>query len=306
MSTPDGPADFLLVFLDCIGRTSNQLAGPLADVAAVSGRTGSHAVPVRLLGRLAQLTEDEGRITSRISQRRATLIQDCKSRGGDLTLFDSHEAELYREEETERSQLRERWYSDLPPEQKTDFDSLCLGMAESVIRPCVPLEAPDCLWGPLARLALEHSAINWRYDARFKQKQQSLAHRRQNITVAATILEGLTKQKHEAGKRLIGRWFRELTPAQCAAFDAIIAGKVTTPTPLAKGQEDDVPKGPGRPPKLSKADYELRDDWHRARDASVEKKDFVKDKGTSVKALDRALDRCYQADKNPPKKVSQG
>jgi hypothetical protein len=53
-----------------------------------------------------------------------------------------------------------------------------------------------------------------------------LANRGQrNPTVVESLLGGITAAEEEARSRLIGRWFRELTPGQAAAFDKARAGQ---------------------------------------------------------------------------------
>jgi hypothetical protein len=212
---------------------------------------------VRVRGLLAQLAEEDREITRRFEWQRGTAIQKGISRGGTSTLTDTTLIDLFHREEADRSSLRERWYLGLTLDDKAAVDSLCWAIAESVVRPHFPPSLPACLHGPMARVALEYAAIVRRATVVRQDCERRLANR--NHTVVESILRRLAHDEEEAKLRLIGRWFRELTPEQQVAFDscscgddsdwpgaghdAVAGGSEPTPLPENAARRSPLPPG---------------------------------------------------------------
>jgi hypothetical protein len=177
---------------------------------------------VRLLGPLAQLAEKDSEIVGRFAWQRGAAAQDFITRQRyKTTAYDSALLELYRKEEADRSGAREQWHRGLSPPARTALDNHCLTIAGVVLLPLFPAGLPASLRGPLARLALEYAAVVRRADAERKEREKCLAHRGLGVgNVVESILRGITDREEEARSRLEGRWFRELTPEQAAAFDS--------------------------------------------------------------------------------------
>ena len=127
---------------------------------------------------------------------------------------------MYRQEEADRSALRERWVGGLPGKDKETLEALCLAIAGPVVRACLPPDLPTCIHGSMARLAIEYGAFCRRDAAERREREASLVDRGLgNRSVRNSVLSGFVKEAAEAASRLIGRWFRELTPEQAASFD---------------------------------------------------------------------------------------
>jgi hypothetical protein len=243
--TPLDPAALVQTFLNAVEPNANQLPDPFGDDFSSSGLIGGHAPPVRLRGLLAQLADEGREITRRLVWQRGKASQDFVGRGNS-TAFDSQVRELYRQEEAERSQLRERWFCGLASADKAAIDDFCLDIAGSVVRPIFPSSVPASLHGPLARLALECATISRRAAAERQERERSLGDRGLgNRSVAESILGGFAHTEAEAKSRLLGRWFRELTPAQAAAFDANRPIGVTPPAAESAATSPDRAGGEG-------------------------------------------------------------
>jgi hypothetical protein len=199
---------------------------------------------LRLRGLLAQLAENDREIARVFDHQRGTVTQQFTSRGlFKSTACDSALRELYRREEADRSRSREQWYSGLAPADRAALDDHWLAIAGAVLHPLFPPELPASLHGPLARLALEDAVLARRFAARRDETEKSLIERRLgNRTVVVSILRGITGAEDEARSRLEGRWFRELTLEQQAAFDSYCP-EFATASP-----KDSVPAPPSSAP----------------------------------------------------------
>ena len=220
MPAPADPAGLVHTFLNRVRSNVEGLPDPFAVDVISSGQNGGRSWPVRLRGLLAQLVEKDKEITRAFVWQRGAVTQKFISRGLS-TAYDTELRELYRKEEADRSSSREQWYCGLSIADKAAFDDLCLALTGAVLFPLFPPGLPACLRGPLARLASEFAALVRRADAERKEREKCLANRGQgNRTVVKPILRGITDAEEEARSRLIGRWLRELTPDQQAAFDS--------------------------------------------------------------------------------------
>jgi hypothetical protein len=252
MSATD-PEGLVRTFLDCIRPSANQLPDPFCDEFTTLGASSERPLPARLRGLLARLTEDDRELTRTFVQRRGATTQEFITRRTyNSTAYDARVRELYRQVEADRSNLREHWYGGLSPDDRSAVDDLCLVVAGPVVRPYFPPSLPACLDAPLARLALEHAAIVRRAAAVRQECEESLPNRSlTNRTVVESILRGFAQVEGEATARLIGRWLRELTPEQAAAFDR--TGPVGTELHTRSSPISNPPLAPSIPADLQAA-----------------------------------------------------
>jgi hypothetical protein len=163
MSAPSDPVGHVRAFLSRIAPLANQLSDPFSDDSHKSVPCGS----VRIFGLLGQLNGTERKITRDYMRLADATTQKYISLGtSNSTAHDSELQELFRREEAERSSAREGWFGELSTDLKVAVNDLCLALSDTVVRPCFPPNLPACLYGPLARLALEYAALVRRYAAR--------------------------------------------------------------------------------------------------------------------------------------------
>ena len=203
--------DIVVAFLDRVKPKAKELLDSCSD--------GKRSLSVRGRGLLMQLAEMEEYISRATTRQHGEVTQKFIS-SGNSTAFFSEIRELYRKDGAHRSSSWEEWYRGLPlPDRKT-LDSEYLTIVEEALRPLFPPQLPNILNGPLARLALEYASLVWRFAGRLQATEKSLADRNfRNHTVVESVLRGLKAVEEESKSRLVGQWFRELTPEQVAAFD---------------------------------------------------------------------------------------
>ncbi len=234
MSTPADPVGLVGAFLDSIEPHADQLPDPFADGFTSSPPAGDLTLPVRLLGLLGQVAEEEKGIAHAFVRQRAAVLQDYTSRGlSNSTAYDGEVRGLFNRAEADRSGLHHRWYTGLSMDHKGAFDAFCLAVAGPVVRPFLPPSLPVCLHGPLARLALEYAAIVRRAAAVRREREERLVNCGLGAkTVLDSVSRSITNDREVAKSRLIVRWFCELTPEQEAAFDSppvVQGGELTRP-----------------------------------------------------------------------------
>ena len=215
MATPFDANDLIATFLNSVGLIANEVPDPFAH--DITSRLDP-ALPVRIRGRFAQLAEKDLEITRVFAWQQGEVIQNFIS-SINTGLF-SKLRELYQKEEADRSKSREQWFCGLAPKDQAMFDNHCLFVGGTVFHPLLPPDVPDYLRGPLARLAVEYAALFRRSDFRRNETEKALASRgRQNHTIVESVLNALARVHEEAKSGLVGRWLRELTLEQGAAFD---------------------------------------------------------------------------------------
>jgi hypothetical protein len=269
------------------------LDGQLGADVTSSGQSGGRPWSVRLRGLLAQLVEKDKEITRAFVWQRGAVTQKFISRGLS-TAYDSELRGLYSKQEADRSSSWEQWYCGLSMADKAAFDDLCLALAGAVLIPLFPPDLPTCLRGPLARLALEFAALVRRADAERKERGESLANRGQrNRTVVEPILRGITDAEEEAKLRLLGRWFRELTPEQGVAFDS--SGPAPIMARAGPAESSEVAGRRGHPPLTPERlayYHDIKERWERAKGAGVRKIQFCQDNHITRETLETALRTC--------------
>jgi hypothetical protein len=304
MSPPTNPAALIRTFLNGVRPNATGLPDPFSDDFTCLGECGNR-LPVRVRGLLAQHTEQEREMARAFASQRGALTQEFISRRTfNTTAYDASLRKLYRQEGAERSRLRELWYYELSKEAQAAFDDLCVTLAASIVESSFPPPLPPCLRGPLARLALEYATIVRRADAERQESEQRLANQGQrNPGVVESVLCGVANVEEEDTSRLIGRWFRELTPEQQAAFaaPALVLPLAETPTQTGTSQRRERgtnggkahkakgktgPKGPRTDPK---EDERIFSAWKSGHHKDYE--DLARE--LNMKRLDvaRAIDR---------------
>ena len=132
-----------------------------------------------------------------------------------------------RDEDVERSQIRERWFCALETCNQESFHHYCLQICGCLIDTSFPKGVEDLLRGPLARLALEAAAIERLFEERRTDlRKQCRARGIGNSSIVNSLVSRLVRHEEEAKVRLVGRWYRELTPKQSATID----GEVLDPS----------------------------------------------------------------------------
>jgi hypothetical protein len=248
MPTPFEPPDFVANFLNKVELNADEIPHPYGhDIISPT----DPGLPVRVRGHLSQLAEKDLEITRVFAWQHGETVQKFISSKN--TGYYSMLRELYRKEETDRSKSREKWFCGLAPKDQSMFDDHCLLVAGTVLHPLFPPDAPACLRGPLARLALEYSALVRRAAFRRNETEKSLAScGQQNHTIVKSVLNALVRVHEEAKSGLVGRWFRELTPEQETAFDGGNLG-------AKAGGADEAKVDDGKPAKYLKNWREILD-----------------------------------------------
>jgi hypothetical protein len=240
------PAVLVRALVDCVAPNSGEVPDLFAGEAGALGRNGDRAVPARLHGLLARLAEEEREIARRFEWQRGALIQEAISRGmNQNTATDNGLRSLNQKEEAERSKLREDWYCGLSAQDKAAVDNLCLTVADTTVRQCFPASVVPSLHAPLARLAIEDAALGRRCAARRNVMERRLVNRGAGPTVVRSMLSALAHDEEDAKLRLIGRWFRELTPGQQAAFDGTEQKSAAERSASTPGRSQQRGKGKG-------------------------------------------------------------
>jgi hypothetical protein len=226
MSTPTDPEGVVRTLLERIKLKSEELPDVLSAGVVTAGGSGAPARPLRLLGPLAELAEKEMEIARGVARHRGAVTQAMISRRlASSSIHDCEMLELYRKEEADRSSTRGQWYGGLAPPERAAFDHYCLVIAGAVLDRLFPPDIPGCLCPPLAGLALEYAALVRRADAERNETEKCLVARGSNHTVVKNVLRGITEREEEARSHLVGRWFRELTAEQAAAFAPPASGR---------------------------------------------------------------------------------
>ena len=221
MSTPPDPVGLLRPFLTAVEGNANRLVEGFDACFTSPVPGGHHTQPVRLRGQIGQLREAERVLARATTAQHGTITHEFITRRMyKSTAYDAEVRKLYEQEEVDRSRAQEEWYAGLTGDDKVVLDTCCLAIADSIIRPHFPKHLPACVHGPLARLALQYSAIVRRAVTQRADRERSLADRGlSNRGVVDSVVRVFTNVAEEARERLVGRWLRELTPEQAAGLD---------------------------------------------------------------------------------------
>jgi hypothetical protein len=218
MSSAFSSATFVREFVQMAGSKLEHLPSPY-DFSVAVVDNAKVKLQARIFGKLERLQTTEQAIAARFARQQGNWTQTCISRKHyKTTAYDAGSRELDILEENERSDARERWFCDLPDDDKAAFDQRCLILASAVFESEILEPLPLCLHGAIARLGFDAAEIAHTYKNVRSRIRQSVCDRGlTNPTVTSSLFNRIDEDEKTAISRLMGSWLRTLTPDQGAA-----------------------------------------------------------------------------------------
>src|SRR5262245_599901 len=221
MTSADESPDRVRQYLSCVNPFVIEIPDPFDFDLVSQGSIRGVGIPARLRGQFAKIAEDVRHVAHEYLRKRAALKSKAISAGtASTTIFTSNDLELVSELEKELSALLETWYCSLSSDDKSRVDAYCLTIVPSRLQAQLQDQFPMSLHGAVARGTLQYAALARRFESeQSKFHEYLISHGLSNRTILSSVQTGIMRRRDIAIERLIGQWFRELSPEQSAEFD---------------------------------------------------------------------------------------